>query len=60
MRFGFGVVALAFPLYLLWKGHLSTYLGLASGTATGTGTGTVSAPASGGLTLPGSPVVPGL
>lgn len=60
---GFVIMALAFPVYLLWKGRLTAYLALMTATpATGTaGTTSLPQPIGGGsLTLPtvGGIIVP--
>ena len=34
MRFGFGVIAAVFPIYLLWNGRLAGYLSLATSSGT--------------------------
>lgn len=33
-RTGFALIAIGFPVYLLWRGKLKKYLGFASGTTT--------------------------
>lgn len=59
---GFIMIALAFPVYLLWKGELPAYLGLVRFQQTAqAGTGAAAAAALPSVTgIPGAAQLPGL